>query len=288
MAKEKEVVENEEVKNEVATTEEATKMEVDAFAGYDLTELGFTEEEIAELSGLDSIDSSEISIPYASLISKATKENEIGDIVFPDGTVIKGKNGEVVEKIAILNVQKVRVYFPQPFSPKNTFICRSLDGVVGAPDGDFAGQPCATCEFAKYPEDGGSSPCRDQRLLLCAREDGSLFHLQVAGVGMKVWRKYMSAQVFHMLPKARGIMGALNVTIGVTMIDTDYGPFPALDFKVDSKKPFHEPSRLIESLSALKSYKEFIVEHASSAAAQTRVEMAAEEGPATGKNTELF
>lgn len=274
-----------EEKNEVAV-----KTPEPDFAGLDLAELGFTEEDLKSLTGLENIDSSEISIPYATLISKATREYEVGDIVFPDGSVIKGGKDEREENVSILNLQPVRVYFPQPFSPKNSFVCRSLDGKVGAPDGEYAGRACNTCEFAQYPEDGGSSPCRDQRLLLCTRADGSLFHLQVAGVGMGVWKKFMSAQVFHLLPKVRQIFGAINVSIGVKMVDTDYGAFPSLDFNTDSANPFHDVDRLKESLVSLKSYKEFAQEHASSAADQTKIQMAVGEiePESTGANSTLF
>lgn len=277
--------------NEVAIKEEDEVFEMASYAGIDLEDLGFSEEDLKALTGLDAIDSSEISIPYATLISKVTREHKVGDIVFPDGTVIHGADGETMTGISVMNIQPVRVYFPTPFNPKNSFICRSLDGKVGAPDGEFAGRTCASCEFSKYPETGGSSPCRDQRLLLCTREDGSLFHLQVGGVGVGVWKKFMSSQVFHLLPKARNILGALNVTVGIKMIDTDFGPFPALDFRSDKKKPFHDVSRLKESLTSLKSYQEFATEHAASAANQSRLQMAAgetdSEGTA-GPNGEMF
>ena len=282
-------VKKEAVENEVAVQEEAA-FDVSTFAGLDLEDLGFSADELKELSGLENIDSTEISIPYATLISKVTKDNALGDIVFPDGTVIHGANGEMAEEIAVLNIQPVRVMFPTPFSPKNSFTCRSLDGKVGAPDGEYAGRSCDQCEFSKYPEGGGASPCRDQRLLLCTRADGSLFHLQVSGIGMGVWKKFMSAQVFHLLPKARGILGALNVNIAVKMMDTDFGQFPAMDFKVNTKQPFHNTDRLKTSLTALKSYKEFALDHAKSAANQTRVQMAAGEAEAegSGQNKELF
>lgn len=277
-----------EEKNEVAVQEEK-KNEVVTFAGIDLSEYGFSDDELEALTGMESLDSSEISIPYATLIAKATREHEIGDIVFPDGSIMKGAKGETIKGLSVLNVQPVRVYFPQPFSPKNTFICRSLDGKVGAPDGKYAGRECAACEFSKYPEGGGSSPCRDQRLLLCTKEDGSLFHLQVAGVGVRVWKDFMSGHAMKFLPKVRHILGALNIEIGVKMVDTDYGPFPAVEFQSIVTDPFHSQERIIENLTLLKTYKEFSKEHAASAADQTRVQMAVDEGPvASGENSEMF
>lgn len=285
MAKKDEVVENE------LAVQEETPMDMTAFAGLDLADLGFSPEELKSLTGMENIDSSEISIPYATLISKASKENKIGDIVLPDGTVIAGGDGVKLENISILNIQPVRIYFPTPFNPNNTFICRSLDGVVGAPDGKYAGTPCSQCEFSKYPEGGGSSPCRDQRLLLCAREDGSLFHIQVGGVGVGVWKKFMSAQLFHLLPKAGSILGAIKVDIGVKMVDTDYGAFPALDFQTDKVHPIHSVERIKASLTSLKSYKEFASVHAASAADAARVQMAAGEGgsdDAPGENAAIF
>lgn len=282
---------NEEVKNEVAPVEEPAEDNGDSFdlqsmEGIDLGALGFSEEDVKTLSGLDAIDSSEIRIPYATLISKVTRDNKVGDIVFADGTTIDGGGGEVVPDISVLKIQPVRVYFPQPFSPKNSYVCRSLDGKVGAPDGEYAGRPCAECEFSKYPEGGGSSPCRDQRLLLCTKADGSLFHLQIGGVGVGVWKTFMSSQVFHLLPKAKGILGFLRMDMRVKMIDTDFGPFPAIDFKIDPKKPFHSKDRLVDNLNALKSYKEFESFHVSTAADQARVQMAAGENEQEGEGNE--
>jgi hypothetical protein len=277
-------------KQEVAVVPEENN-EMMNVEGLDLSELGFSDEEIKALTGLDAIDSSEIRIPYATLISKATRDNELGDIVFPDGRVLKGYQGEIAEGISVLSIQPVRVYFPQPFNPNNGFICRSLDGKVGAPDGAYPGQACATCEFSQYPEAGGSSPCRDQRLLLCTNADGSLFHLQVGGVGVGVWKTFMSAQVFHLLPKAKNLLGALNISFGVKKMDTNFGPFPAIDFRIDPKKPFHPVSRLKSNLNSLKSYKEFENFHVSTAADQTRVQMAvgeADSEAATGPNNGMF
>lgn len=261
------------------------------FGGLDLQELGFSEEELKELTGLESIDSSEIRIPYATLIQKDSKEYSKGDILFADGTLIKGLKGEVVENIAILKVQPVRVYFPTPFNPNNTYICRSIDGKVGAEDGEYAGRLCASCEFAKYPEAGGASPCRDQRLLLCSREDGSLFHLQISGIGVGVWKQFMSAQLFHLLPKAKNILGMIKVKMAVKAEETNFGMFAAIDFRVDPKDPFHNPDRIRQNLNSLKSYKEFETDHAKSAANQARIQMAAgeaEQDAGNGVNKSLF
>lgn len=296
------VAEDAGVKNEVSVVDkegdegndgvEEAEFDMATFEGVDLAALGFSEEEIKELSGLDKIGANEIRIPYATLISKKTRDNDVGDVVFADGTVVKGLNDEVAEEISVLKIQPVRVYFPENFNPNNSFICRSLDGIVGAPDGKFAGRACDTCEFAKYPEAGGASPCRDQRLLLCTDKDGALFHLQVGGVGVGVWKSFMSSQVFHLLPKARGILGALRVKIGVKMVNTSYGEFPALDFRIDKKKPYHGNARLIANLNSLKSYKEFEDQHIRTAADQARVQMAAgeleQEGNGNRENNEAF
>lgn len=281
--------------NEVAVQEEMAEdngtFDLEAIQGIDYADLGFSEEEIKALTGLDNIDSSEIRIPYATLISKQTRDHEVGDIVFPDGEVIRGKAGESIGDISVLSIQPVRVYFPQPFNPNNSFICRSIDGKVGAPDGEYAGRPCIECEFSKYPEAGGASPCRDQRLLLCTKSDGSLFHLQIGGVGVGVWKTFMSAQVFHLLPKVRNIMGAIRMEMKTKMVDTNYGQFPAIDFTIDTKKPFHTADQIKTNLNSLKAYKEFEEFHVSTAADQTRVQMAVGESDAeggTGQNKEMF
>ena len=295
-----EIVETEQEKAEVmaetgteiaATAAAAPPMETSSpFAGLDLSMYGFSDDDLKGLTGLDKINSSEVSIPYAALISKKSRDHNIGDIVFADGKVIKGGDGEVMNGVSILAVQPVRVMFPTPFNPNNSYECRSIDGIKGHVDGKYAGTLCAECEFSKYPEGGGASPCRDQRLLLCTTEEGSLFHLQIGGVGMKVWKAFLSAQAFHLLPKVKQIFGALKVSMGVKMVDTPaYGEFPTIDFNIDPKDPFVDQHRLLANLNSLKAYKDFEQEHLESAADASRVQMAVspeEEGPK--QNSALF
>lgn len=279
----------EEVKNEVVATEQNTIVAMEnPFGGLDLSAYGFSDSDLAELTGLDKINASEISIPYATLISKASKDHEIGDIVFADGSVMKGAKGETRPGISVLTIQPVRVYFPTPFNPNNDYICRSIDGKKGHADGEYAGQVCETCEFAKYPEAGGSSPCRDQRLLLCTNEDGGLFHLQIGGIGMKVWKTFLSAQAMNRLPKCKGLMGGLKLELGVKTIDTPFGPFPAASFNIDPKDAYVSPERFMGNLNSLKSYKNFEKEHLESAAMQTKVQMAVDGEEGSGQNKNLF
>lgn len=259
-----------------------------------LDDLGFTAEELAEVTGMDNLKASDISIPYATLMSKDSDSYAKGDIVLPNGDVIKGwteegKKAGRIEGITILNIQPVRIMFPSPFKPTNSYICRSIDGEVGAPDGEYAGQACATCEFAQYPEGGGASPCRDQRLLLCATED-QVFQIIVGGVGMKVFRNFMTQQLLHSLPKVRNLWLALNLNLSVSRVETDFGPFPALNFELDKKKPINDGETIKDHIGLLKSYKEFATEHFDSAAQAAGMQMAAgeESGEGSGENTDLF
>lgn len=277
--------------NEVAVKEETALVE-NSFVGLDLEALGYSKEELAELTGLDAIDASEIRIPYATLIQKPNKNNGWvqGDLVLPDGTVVKCYDGEVIANASVLAVLKVRSYFPEKFDPKNSFICRSLDGKVGADDGTYAGRPCAECEFAKYPEGGGASPCRDQRLLVLALEDGSLMHMNVSGIGVKSWKDFMSAQVFHLLPKVHNLLPALKVAIGAKAQDTDFGEFACPTFTIDKKDATHTVEKIKENLNSLKSYNEFKQDHLKSAAIQTQIQRAidGEDLEASGENSEAF
>lgn len=256
---------------------------------FDFSDMGFSDEDLAGLTGLDSIDASEIRIPYAELQTKdPTNQNlKKGDIVFPDGTVIRGWGGEVLEDIAVLQVRKVRSMFPTPFNPKNSFTCRSIDGIVGHTDGQYAGRQCASCEFAAYPKEGGASPCRDQRLLLCSKANGEMFHIQIGGVGVGEWKNFLSTKAMPLLNKVKGIMCTLRLTVAVKTVNTDYGPFPALDFKLaDSQKPFFDKAWVKDRLDALVTYRKFEKEYLESAATQTKAAMAAgmDDAPAAGGN----
>jgi hypothetical protein len=282
---------SEAVTNETETsTELAVQPTGNPFAGFDFADAGFSEEELATLTGMDQIGMGEIRIPYAELISKVTATGlKVGDISFADGTVISGiDRAESVEDLSVLKVQPVRVMFPTPFNPNNGFICRSIDGIVGHTDGEYAGQECATCPMAVYPTGGGASPCRDQRLLLLTNPEGGLFHIQVAGVGIGIWKTFMSAQLFHLLPKARRILGAFKIKMSVKMVNTNFGPFPALDFSINPKDPFVSPERLRANLTSYKAYKEFEQQYTESAALQSKAAMAAGQDAETTVNSKLF
>jgi hypothetical protein len=283
------LVETEASAEKVVSTELALP-NLNPFAGFDFADAGFTEEELAALTGMDQLGVGEIRIPYAELISKVTTTGlKVGDIAFADGTIISGiDRGESVEDQSILKVQPVRVMFPTPFNPNNGFTCRSIDGLVGHTDGEYPGQECATCPHSQYPAGGGASPCRDQRLLLMTNPDGGLYHMQVGGVGVGVWKTFMSAQLFHLLPKARRIMGAFKVKMGVKMVTTNFGPFPALDFSLNPKDPFVKGDRLKSNLESLKAYKAFEQEYTESAALQSKAAMAAGQDGETTVNSKLF
>lgn len=255
---------------EVAVTDQSTDLEIGD--DFDLESLGFDVEELDHLSGLESINASDIRVPYGKMYAKVQKGRKLGDIELPDGTVYEGANGEMLTELSILKIQTVRVMFPQPFSPKNTFICRSLDGKYGAEDGKYPGQPCATCEFAQYPEDGGASPCREQLLLLCTLPDKTLFYFLVSGIGVSEFKKtFMSVEMMRGLSLVKkklkkNVLGALNITMSVQFEDTDYGEFPKPIFRVDKEKPLVNQERLVANLEAYQSYKEFEDEAVATAA----------------------
>jgi hypothetical protein len=295
----------EEKVNEVATQEEAEKKQyevADQQGGgleLDLTAFGFSAEELGGLSGLNELNPTDITIPYASMTKKIKTDYALGDFEFADGTkVALGDEETTIDNISILQVMNVRVMFPDKFKASNSFICRSLDGKVGAKGSEYEGRSCDTCEFSKYPEEGGASPCRDQRLLLCAREDGSMFHLQVHGVDIKEWKSFLSSQIMHLLPIVKRklgveMIGAIKVSISCKMVTTEYGPFPALRFKVDPKDAFFDNDTILRNAQSLSSYNNFYKQESlESAAHQTQANMAnggdvvSEQGE--GKNKELF
>lgn len=253
-----------------ATTEVAEVTEQKAVVSIpklDLEELGLgglSKEELRSLSGLDAVDSSDISVPYAKMIAKITKDTKgmkIGDFVLPSGKIYSlVEDGEVIPNFSILNVQPIRTYFPQPFKAGSTFICRSFDDKVGAPDGEYAGRSCKKCEFSQFGDDGSAPPCRGQYLLLCSA-NGELFQLILAGINMKPFRKFLSSQIYSNLGKVYNIMGALNLKVTGVLQDTDNGPFPYLSFNIDEANPTKPVNELKESIETLKSYQEFATQH---------------------------
>lgn len=300
----KENVNVEEKVQEVAKQEEVVKEKYEVAAGNDLelnlADYGFSADELADLSGLDELNPTDITIPYATMIKKAKKGYKLGDFEFADGTKYElGEEGVSIDNVSILQVMNVRVMFPEKFDAANSFICRSLDGKVGAPGAEYEGRSCEGCEFARYPEAGGASPCRDQRLLLCAREDGSLFHLQVHGVDIKEWKAFLSSQVMHLLPiveKKLGaqMIGALKVSITHVEAETKFGEFPAVSFKINPDDAFHNNETIIRNAQSLRSYKKFYQkESLESAAHQTKANIVnggdiIDEAGGNGQNKNLF
>lgn len=271
--------------------------EVAPIEDYDLSELGFDLDELDGLSGLESINSSDIRVPYGKMYSKIADGKDLGDIELPDGTIIKGKAGEALSGVSILKIQSVRVYFPQPFKKNNTYICRSLDGKAGANESQsqYAGRVCETCEFSKFPEDGGSSPCREQILLTCTLADGTLFHFLVAGISVSEFkRSFMSVEMMKGLALVkkkikRQILGALNINVSVEMQNTDYGPFPKLVFRVDKDQPLVSIGRLSANLESYSSYKEFEQENVATATTFAQSEQGEHEAEgSTGANADMF
>lgn len=265
---------------------------------YSDLDLGFDAEELDDLTGLEAINASDIRVPYGKLHAKVSEGRSVGDIELPDGTIIKGTDGGILQGLSILKIQTVRVFFPQPFKPTNTFVCRSLDGKTGAQDGqsEYAGHICADCEFSKFPEEGGSSPCREQILLLCTLADGTLFYLLVSGIGVGEFKRtFMSVEMMKglaLVKKAikRSILAALNINVTVEMQKTDYGPFPKLVFRVDKERPLVGKERLKANLDSYSSYKEFEQEAVQTAATFAQTEQGEHETDtgSTGQNAEMF
>lgn len=290
---------NEEQTNEVATQSNEVAENKSNFAAFGelgfLEELGYTADDLAELTGMDNLDSSDVIIPYATLINKdGDANNPKGNLILPGGQVIKGfptpdgEAGEYLEGVSILNIQPVRVYFPEKFNANNSYICRSTDGRTGT-DGEYAGRACSECEFAKYPEEGGASPCRDQRLLLCATKD-TVFQLIISGVGMRVFREFISQQMMKTLPSVKNLWLALNLDLHIKVVETENGKFAAPHFVLNEKSPINDRDTIQEHITLLKSYKEYAVENAATAATAASIQRSAgdDEGEVKGENTNLF
>lgn len=282
----------EEVKNEITIS--GAKDPDD----YDFTALGFDEAELDGLTGMDSINANDIRIVYGKFWAVTKDGYEAGDIALPDETVIKGSKGEILRELSVLKPQTVRVYFPEKYNPKNTFICRSLDGVKGANDGQskYAGRSCAECEFSKFPDEGGSSKCREQILLLLTLSDGTVFHLLVSGLSVADWKKsFLSVEMMKGLSLVKkklkkGILAALNVEASVSVTNTDYGEKPVLQFRVNKEKPLHSFDRIKANLEAYSSYKQFDEQEAIASAATFAQKEQGEykEEEAEGENANMF
>lgn len=289
----------EETQNELAVPDD-TQVAVagsDIPDDFDFESLGFDADELDGLSGLESINASDIRVPFGKFWAVTKDGFEAGDIQLPDGSVIKGSQGEILKGLSILKPATVRVYFPSPYKPSNTFICRSLDGKTGATDGKFAGTACSSCEFSQYPEEG-APPCREQILLLCTLADGTLFHLLVSGMSVGNWkRQFLSVEMMKNMSlvkkamRGKAVLAALNIEASIGETKTDYGVKPILEFKVNKEKPLHDFNRIKENLEAYSNYKTFETEAIESAAkfAQTEQTEYTDQDEATnGENAGMF
>lgn len=293
--KDEELFEGAEDNGEPESTEVAV---IDSEDELDFEGLGYDLDELDGLSGFESINSSDIRVPFGKFWAVTKDGRTAGDIELPDGTIIHGGQGEVLEGLSILKPQTVRVMFPQPYKPTNTYICRSLDGKKGAEDGKYANTPCANCEFSVYPEDGGASPCREQILLLCTLEDNTLFHLLVSGMSVRDWKKqFLSVEMMKNMAlvkkalKGKAVLAALNITVGVGEEKTkDFGMKPVIQFRVDKDQPLNSMARIKANLDAYSSYKEFEQEAVETAAtfAQTEQTEYKDQDEVAGENAGIF
>lgn len=260
--------ENEEAAEAQKETGELAQTSMQNLPDMSLAEMGLDIDDFDDVSGTEHLDSSDMSIPYAKLYSKRQNGYEVGNFVLPDGQVIDGKDGEELTDISILSIRKTRVMFPENYKAGNTFICRSFNNIEGAPDGAYPGQPCATCEFSKFPEGGGAPPCSMQYLLLCTSKNVKLFHVIISGIGVSEFKKkFASTEMQRGLSavrKALGVkdpkfrfIGGVNINMKVGEKDTEYGPFPYLHFYVNRDQPVVDAETFQENREAAKMYKDF-------------------------------
>lgn len=294
------VAENVENNVEEPSTEVAIKEEevVAAFAGeeFDFEGMGYDIDDLDGLTGLETINASDIRVPYGKFWAVTKDGHDAGDVVLPDGTTVKLGKGEVLEGFSILKPQTVRVMFPQPYRPNNSFTCRSLDGKTGAADGEYAGRACAECEFSKYPEEGGASPCREQILLLCTLGDNTMFHLLVSGMSVGDYkRSFLSVEMMKYMAlvkkamKGKGILSALNLTLSSREENTDFGMKPVMQIRVNKEQPLNTFARIKANLDAFSSYKEFEQEAIETAATFARTEQTEyTDENAAGENNGMF
>lgn len=289
----------EELKNEVAITEAEVVAAFGEGEEFNFDSLGFDMDELDGLSGLEGINASDIRVPFGKFWAVTKDGREAGDMELPDGTIVKLGKGEELRGLSILKPQTVRVMFPANYKSSNTYICRSLDGKKGADEesSEYSGRDCAGCEFSKYPEDGGASPCREQVLLLCTLEDNTLFHLLVSGMSVGDWkRSFLSVEMMRSMAlvkkamKGKGVLAALNLVVSAREENTDYGQKPVFQFRVDKDQPLNTFARIKANLDAYSSYKEFEQEAIETAAtfAQTEQSEYKDQDEVAGENNGMF
>ena len=279
---------------EVRTTEKDTELSTQSKGTLNLAELGLSADDLAGMSGIDNVKANDIKIPEAKLVKKATKEYDMGDIILPDGRVIKGLEGETIKNFCVVNIQETRVMFPEKYVKGNRFICRSFDNEVGADDGEYAGRECASCPFSKF-ENGEPSKCKYQLLLLCTMEDESIFYITINGVNVSPFKKeFYSTEMLYGMPfvkKALGglfILGAMNLELAVKLQDTDNGEIPIYSLKVNRDQQTVDGERFKMNMEKFSDYKTFADEAMRSTASMVQDDESRQEETSSGKNAGLF
>ena len=285
MAAKKDVV-NEVAETEVAETpkqEVAVKQDTD-IAMYDLDSLGLdvSDLDIDGMSGLEEINSSDISVPMGRLLGKDMGDSDKGDFWLPIGTLgddAKQDEGNDVhpktvklENVAILGIFKSRVYFEDDYDPSATNVkpdCRSTDGKVAAPDGKFAGRACADCPLSQWV-DGEKAPCTQQYVLYMSVNSGRPFLMNIKGVAYGPFRK----EVVPMLMERSNAVGksiarqnklkspvsfpiaGLRLNMWSDTQTTKFGKFPYVRFELNKDKPMFGGEHIQDSRAALESFAE--------------------------------
>lgn len=308
--------------NEAATTEtETTKQEVavkeeSGVAMYDLGALGLdvADLDIDGMSGLEEINSSDISVPMGRLLGKDMGDTDKGAFWLPLGTLGDGAKqdegndvhpkGEKLENVAILGIFKSRVFFEDDYDPSATNVkpdCRSTDGKVAAPDGKYAGRNCADCPLSQWI-DGEKAPCTQQYVLYMSVNSGRPFLMNIKGVAYGPFRKEVvpmlmerSNAVGKSIARANKLKSPVSFPIAGLRLNmwsdtqtTKFGKFPYVRFELNKDNPMFGGEHIQESRSALESFAEMRDENIGHAQVQDGQEdnvAAAPAAPSEGEAT---
>lgn len=128
------------------------------------------------VAGTENLQPGDIGMPPRLRISQDNRPIMVGDNKAPAGSIVNTLTGEIfkdsVEIVPVMFLPRTRVCWPDIFSADNQPFCASDDGEYPAPASDARALlelrpgPCATCQDARFSDEGTPPRCKLQRNFL--------------------------------------------------------------------------------------------------------------------------
>lgn len=166
-------------------------------------------------TGLEAVDQTDLKLPKVKIV-QMTSEEFTKDGIAPGSfynTVTK-ESSETLDCV-LLALGKSRVMWPAQFKRGDKPLCRSFDGINKT---EGCGEAkCAKCDYAVWPEDGGTPPCTQGYVWLAVDAEGRPFRISAQGSSVSPTKDFINA----VAPKLRRGNTSLGIFVFKIRLSTE-------------------------------------------------------------------